>query len=57
MVKSANPWLRSLLRAGKKQQRSNARALKILLTPPKPPKAAKPAKAIKTVKAVKTAAA
>ncbi len=54
MVKSSNPWLRGLLRAGKKQQRSNARALKILLTQPKPPKASKP---VKAVKAVKTATA
>ena len=38
MVKSANPWLRSLLRAGKQQQRSTARALEILLTPAKPAK-------------------
>ena len=53
MVKSSNPWLRGLLRAGKKQQRSNARALTILLTPPKPPKASKAAKAAKPVKAVK----
>lgn len=43
MVKS-NPWLRSLLRAGKQQQRSTARALEILLTPSKPV-AAKPGKA------------
>jgi poly(hydroxyalkanoate) depolymerase family esterase len=37
MVKTtSNPWLRSLLRAGKKQQRSVVRALGKLLTPPKP---------------------
>ena len=36
MVKTANPWLRSLLRAGKKQQRSVARALTVLLEVPKP---------------------
>lgn len=39
MVKSALPWLRSLLRAGKKQQRTVNRALKVVLAPPK----AKPA--------------
>lgn len=38
MVKT-NPWLRSLLRAGQQQQRATARALDILLTPPKPAKA------------------
>ena len=38
MVKSSKPWLRSLLRAGKKQQRSNARVLEILLAPPTPAK-------------------
>lgn len=51
MVKS-NPWLRSLLRAGQKQQRSTARALEILLTPPKPapsrPKAKTAKKTTKT---------
>ncbi len=37
MVKrSANPWLRGLLRAGKQQQRTVARALTALLVPPKP---------------------
>jgi poly(hydroxyalkanoate) depolymerase family esterase len=36
MVKTSNPWLRGLLRAGKKQQRSVARVLGSLLTPPKP---------------------
>jgi poly(hydroxyalkanoate) depolymerase family esterase len=36
MVKTANPWLRSLMRAGKKQQRTVARALTTLLTAPKP---------------------
>lgn len=35
MVKTANPWLRGLLRAGKKQQRSVTRALNVLLAPPK----------------------
>lgn len=40
---SSSPWLRGLLRAGKKQQRSATRALTILLTPAKPAKkAAKP---------------
>lgn len=37
MVKvTANPWLRGLLRAGKQQQRSVKRALKVLLEAPKP---------------------
>ena len=36
MVKSANPWLRGLLRVGKQQQRTVARALTALLTVPKP---------------------
>jgi poly(hydroxyalkanoate) depolymerase family esterase len=36
MVKTSNPWLRGLLRAGKKQQRSVVRILGSLLTPPKP---------------------
>jgi poly(hydroxyalkanoate) depolymerase family esterase len=36
MVKKSNPWLRGLLRAGKKQQRSVARVLGSLLMPPKP---------------------
>ena len=46
MVK-ANPWLRSLLRAGQQQQRATTRALDILLTPSKPvkPKAPKKSKA------------
>lgn len=35
MVKTSNPWLRGLLRAGKKQQRSVVRALGALLAPPK----------------------
>ncbi len=56
MVKSSTPWLRSLLRAGKKQQRSAARALTILLTPPKPPKRANPKPAAKAKPAVKTTA-
>jgi poly(hydroxyalkanoate) depolymerase family esterase len=43
--KSANPWLRGLLRAGKQQQRTVARALNALLTPPKPKAKAKPAPA------------
>ena len=41
MVTSGSPWLRSLLRAGKKQQRSAARALTDLLAPPKRKPAAK----------------
>ncbi len=54
MVKSSAPWLRSLLRAGKKQQKSVARALTVLLTPAKPVKAkaapkAKPKAAAKAV--------
>ncbi|MES2318823.1 MAG: PHB depolymerase family esterase [Pseudomonadota bacterium] len=36
MVKTANPWLRSLLRAGKRQQRTVSRALTVLLAAPKP---------------------
>jgi poly(hydroxyalkanoate) depolymerase family esterase len=36
MVKKNNPWLRGLLRAGKQQQRSVARAIGALLAPPKP---------------------
>ena len=54
--KTANPWLRGLLRAGKQQQRTVTRALTALLAPPKPkaapkvrakakPKAAAPIKA------------
>ena len=39
MVSSSSPWLRSLLRAGKKQQKTVARALTVLLTPSKPVKA------------------
>ncbi len=39
MVKAASPWLRSLLRAGKRQQRSMVRAVGKLLAPSK---AAKP---------------
>lgn len=35
MVKSSNPWLRSLLRAGKQQQRTVARAVKSMLAAPK----------------------
>ena len=57
--KSANPWLRGLLRAGKQQQRSVSRALTALLAPPKPkpapkvkakakPKLAAPVKAART---------
>ncbi|MES2902273.1 MAG: PHB depolymerase family esterase [Pseudomonadota bacterium] len=34
-MKSANSWLRGLLRAGKKQQRTASRALTILIAPPK----------------------
>ena len=36
MVKASNPFLRGLLRAGKKQQRSAVRMLGTLLAPPKP---------------------
>ncbi|WP_426212049.1 extracellular catalytic domain type 1 short-chain-length polyhydroxyalkanoate depolymerase [Massilia sp. TWP1-3-3] len=43
--KSANPWLRGLLRAGKQQQRTVSRALSALLAVPKPAPKAK-AKAI-----------
>ena len=43
MVKAtANPWLRSLLRAGKKQQRTVNRALKVMLAAPKPKPGPKP---------------
>jgi poly(hydroxyalkanoate) depolymerase family esterase len=42
MVKTANPWLRSLLRAGKKQQRTVARALTNMLVAPTPKPKAKP---------------
>jgi poly(hydroxyalkanoate) depolymerase family esterase len=43
MVKAtANPWLRSLLRAGKKQQRTVNRALKVMLAAPKPKPRPKP---------------
>jgi len=42
MVKATSPWLRSLLRAGKTQQRSAARVLTALLAPPKPAAKAKP---------------
>ena len=60
MVKSANPWLRGLMRAGKKQQRSVTRALTVLLAPPKPapkPKAKpKPKPAVKARAAAKPAA-
>lgn len=41
MVKASNPFLRGLLRAGKKQQRSAVRMLGTLLAPPKPPAKAK----------------
>ena len=40
--KSANPWLRGLLRAGKQQQRTVARALTALLATPKPKPKSKP---------------
>ncbi len=41
--KTANPWLRTLVRAGKKQQRTVSRALTVLLAPkPKPKPKAKP---------------
>jgi poly(hydroxyalkanoate) depolymerase family esterase len=44
--KSANPWLRGLLRAGKQQQRTVSRALSALLAPPTPtPKPARKAAA------------
>lgn len=42
MVRAVNPWLRSLLRAGKKQQRSAARVVKALLAAPKPKPKPKP---------------
>jgi poly(hydroxyalkanoate) depolymerase family esterase len=42
MVKNSNPWLRGLLRAGNKQQRSVARAIGKLLAPPKPKAKPKP---------------
>ena len=45
MVKASTTWLRGLLRAGKKQQRSAVRVLGALLAPPKPkpkPKASEP---------------
>ena len=42
MVKASNPWLRGLLRAGKKQQRSVVRAIGSLLAPPKPKPKRKP---------------
>ena len=48
MVKSGSPWLRGLLRAGKKQQRSAARVLTALLTPASPK--SKPRAAAKPVK-------
>lgn len=41
MVKTANPWLRSVLRATQKQQRSVVRAIGSLLAPPKPKRQAK----------------
>jgi poly(hydroxyalkanoate) depolymerase family esterase len=40
--KSANPWLRGMLRAGKQQQRTVSRALTALLTTPKPKPKARP---------------
>ena len=52
MVTARSPWLRGLLRAGKQQQRSVARALTVLLAPPKPAAKTKPtAKAKPVVKA------
>lgn len=59
MVKAANPWLRTLLRAGKQQQRTVSRALGVLLAAPKPKRLsakktkppAKPAPAKKSVRA------
>lgn len=44
MVKTSTAWLRGLLRAGKKQQRSAVRVLGVLLAPakPKPKPKAKP---------------
>jgi poly(hydroxyalkanoate) depolymerase family esterase len=42
MVKKSNPWLRVLLRAGKKQQRSVVRAIGKVLAPPKPKPKPKP---------------
>jgi poly(hydroxyalkanoate) depolymerase family esterase len=41
MVKASNPFLRGLLRAGKKQRRSVVRIIGTLLAPPKPPAKAK----------------
>jgi poly(hydroxyalkanoate) depolymerase family esterase len=61
--KSANPWLRSLIRTGKQQQRTVTRALTALLAVPKPkpapkPKARpKPAPAKKAAPSVKVAPA
>lgn len=50
-MKSANSWLRGLLRAGKKQQRTASRTLEILLAPPKararPKPKPKPAPAVR----------
>ncbi|MDB5952668.1 MAG: depolymerase esterase [Massilia sp.] len=62
MVKTSNPFLRSLMRAGKKQQRSVARAIGSLLAPPKPKAKAKarptlkpkPAKVAATVAPLKS---
>jgi poly(hydroxyalkanoate) depolymerase family esterase len=42
MVKTINPWLRGLVRAGKMQQRSVARVIGTLLASPKPKARAKP---------------
>lgn len=54
--KSANPWLRGLMRAGKQQQRTVARALKVILaTPPAKPKKTKGAPATKAARLLKPA--
>jgi poly(hydroxyalkanoate) depolymerase family esterase len=49
MVKASNPWLRGLLRAGKSQQRSVARAIGTLLAPPKPKARPRPKAGLATV--------
>ena len=55
MVKSANPWLRGLLRAGK-QQRATARALTVLFAAPKPkPKPKSKPKAVRLTAAAPAA--
>jgi poly(hydroxyalkanoate) depolymerase family esterase len=57
--KSANPWLRGLLRVGKQQQRTVSRALTALLATPKPkakPKAAPAKKAARLTRPIAPAA-